>query len=62
MTDGKQIGTCAIESTGGWGNWASNTCKIKKVSGKHNLYVVIKGNSDESFRLNWWQFEPVIEN
>ncbi|MCF8357905.1 MAG: family 43 glycosylhydrolase [Prolixibacteraceae bacterium] len=53
--DGKLLGVCRVENTGGMQNWKMLSEKIKKVKGVHDLFFVF--NSDEGpFNIDWWQF------
>ncbi|WP_321317483.1 glycoside hydrolase family 43 protein [Labilibaculum sp.] len=54
--DGSLIGNCEIENTGGDDRWKSFTTKVKKVKGKHDLYLVFKGGEGELFHFDAWKF------
>ena len=53
---GPLLGTCAVKNTGGLQNWATQTCKLKKVSGVHDIYFVFKGGEGNLFNFDWWKF------
>ena len=36
--DGPLLLSCQVTETGGWQTWTAKTCKISKVTGKHDLY------------------------
>lgn len=54
--DGTLIGTCQVTETGGWQTWTTKTCKISKVTGKHNLYLNFTGGEGYLFNVNWFEF------
>jgi hypothetical protein len=54
--DGELLGTCKVVNTGGLLNWATVSCKVKKVNGVHDLYFVFKGGNGELFNFDWWKF------
>ncbi len=53
---GTLIGTCPVAGTGNWQTWAAATCKVRGVSGKHDLYLKFTGGSGYLFNLNWFKF------
>jgi beta-xylosidase len=55
--DGELLGTCNVANTGGMLNWATMSCKVKKVKGVHDLYFVFKGGEGELFNFDFWQFK-----
>ncbi len=56
--EGPIIGVCNIQSTGGMDIWSTQSTKIKKTKGVHDLYFVFKGDGDdELFNFDWWKFE-----
>jgi len=54
--NGTLLGTCQITETGGWQTWVTKTCKISKVTGKHNLYLKFTGGEGYLFNINWFEF------
>jgi hypothetical protein len=40
--DGPLLGTCEVQPTGDWQKWQSFTARIKKTSGKKDLFLVFK--------------------
>lgn len=54
--DGTLLGTCDITETGGWQTWATKTCKISKVTGKHDVYLRFTGEDGYLFNINWFEF------
>ena len=55
--DGELLGVCEVKSTGSMQNWAVQTCKVKKIKGVHDLYLVFKGGEGELFNFDWWRFQ-----
>lgn len=54
--DGDLLGTLEVGSTGGDQNWKTLSCKLEKVKGVHDVYLVFKGDGDELFNFDWWKF------
>ena len=54
--DGPLIGTCKVENTGGWQSWVTQTAKVEKVTGRHDLYLKFTGGPGYLLNLNWWRF------
>lgn len=55
--DGKLIGKCEIRNTGDWQKWSTIICKVKKVKGVHDLYLVFRGGEGKLFNFDWWSFK-----
>jgi hypothetical protein len=55
-TTGTLIGTCTVDKTGDWNTWATKSCKVTGVTGKHDLYLKFTGGSGYLFNFNWWKF------
>lgn len=55
--DGDLIGTCNVKKTGGAQTWTTQSCKVKKVKGVHDVYFVFKGGDGDLFNFNRWKFE-----
>ena len=53
--DGRLIGTCNVESTGGWQTWATQRAALEKTTGKHDLYLVFRGGEGYLFNIAWWK-------
>jgi len=51
------LGTCIIKPTGGATNWALQTCKMKKLTGVHDIYFVFKGGEGKLFNFDWWKMK-----
>jgi carbohydrate binding protein with CBM6 domain/pectate lyase-like protein len=49
---GTLIGTCSVNGTGGWQNWATVVCPLSRATGYHNVYLVYTG----SLNLEWFVF------
>lgn len=52
--DGELLGICEVKNTGGEQIWKTQTIKVKKVQGIHDLYFVFKGDNEKLFNFNWW--------
>lgn len=55
------IGRLEIKSSGGWQTWNTQTCKIEKTNGKHDIYFVAKGGEGYLFNINWWRCDNPVE-
>ena len=55
--DGKLIGTCKVEPTGGWQQWKSASCEVSGASGVEDLYLKFTGGDKPLFNLDCWKFE-----
>jgi hypothetical protein len=53
---GTLIGTCAVPVTGGWQNWATETCGITATTGTHTIYLVYTGSAGNLFNVEWFSF------
>lgn len=53
---GDVIGSCQVTSTGDMQNWKTISCKTKKVTGVHDLYLKFTGSEGKMFNFDWWQF------
>jgi beta-xylosidase len=54
---GTLLGELAVKSTDGTQTWVSQTCKVNKVSGVHDVYFVFKGGEGNLFNFDWWKFK-----
>jgi len=54
---GALIGTCLIKKSGDFLNWSMQSCKIKRVSGVHDVFLVFKGDNGNLFNFDWWKFK-----
>lgn len=55
---GPVIGVLPVSHTGGWDVWTTKTTAISGAFGVHDLFLVFKGDEDELFKFDWWQFTP----
>ncbi len=55
--DGTKIGTVKVSSTGALDKYADMSCKLKKVTGVHDLYFVFHGEGKNLFNIDYWRFE-----
>ncbi len=60
--DGTLIGSMEVGSTGGWQNWATQTCRIEKTTGVHDVYFVFRGAGGYLYNLNWFSIDYPYEN
>lgn len=54
--DGRLIGTCKVEGTGGWQAWVTRTAPVEAVSGRHDVYLRFTGGQGYLLNVNWWRF------
>jgi hypothetical protein len=55
--DGKLLGTCSVESTGGAQKWVTKSCTVSGADGVHDLFFKFAGTgSGALFNFNWWRF------
>jgi dextranase len=54
--DGPLIGTVDVGSTGHLQNWTTITAPVR-VRGKHDLYVVFRGETGDIAKVNWVSFQ-----
>jgi hypothetical protein len=52
---GNLIGTCNIRNTGGLHAWKTQSCKLNKVKGVHDVYFLFKGVETHLFNFNRWR-------
>jgi arabinoxylan arabinofuranohydrolase len=57
---GPLLGTCIVESTGGWLNWVTKSCQISKAKGVHDLYFMFKGRENNLCNFDWWRFSKML--
>lgn len=53
--NGKLVGSCNIESTGGLKIWKTITCSVKEVKSVHDVYFKFTGQGANMFNFNWYQ-------
>jgi DNA-binding CsgD family transcriptional regulator len=53
---GTIIGTFTFNSTGGWDNFTTQTCRVSGASGIHDLYIVAKGSGRGYGNIDWFKF------
>lgn len=53
---GSLLGTCKVNSTGGWDRFQSISCELKNAEGKASLCLVFIGGEQEFCRLDWFNF------
>lgn len=56
--DGQLIGRCEVGCTHGLDKWQRFSCDVKKVGGRHDLYLVFKGSHKaQLFEMDGYVFE-----
>lgn len=55
--NGPLLGVLNIKGTATPDNWAVRECKVNKVKGRHDVYLVFKGASGQLFNFDWWMFK-----
>jgi arabinoxylan arabinofuranohydrolase len=53
---GKLIGTLNTSIAKNTENFKSISCEVAQVTGKHDLFLVIKGSGTNPLKMDWWQF------
>jgi len=48
---GTKLAVCKILNTGNWDNYRTFSSRIKKVKGRHDVYLMFKGNKEQLFKL-----------
>ena len=54
--NGSLLGVLDVKNTGGDQMWKTIACKVKKISGVHDVYFVFKGGEGDLFNFDWWKF------
>jgi arabinoxylan arabinofuranohydrolase len=54
--EGDLLGTVEVISTGDYQIWKTQSCKINKTKGIHDVYLVFKGGEGNLFNFDWWKF------
>jgi len=55
--DGRLLGTLDVKNTGGSNNWETQSCKLNKVNGVHDVYLVFKGDDSNFLNFDWWKLK-----
>ncbi|TWU00272.1 Arabinoxylan arabinofuranohydrolase precursor [Botrimarina colliarenosi] len=55
--DGKLVGTCEVDDTGGWQTWDEVACDVTGVTGVHDLRLRFAGDDDRLPNVDHWRFE-----
>ncbi|MNR08622.1 Arabinoxylan arabinofuranohydrolase precursor [compost metagenome] len=53
---GKLIGTLAVPNTGQGQAWKEVSCKVDGATGKHDLFLTIKGANKPEVNIDFWSF------
>lgn len=54
--DGPLLGLCNVNKSETANQWETIKCKVKKVKGVHDLYLVFKGQGENLFDFDCWKF------
>lgn len=54
--NGTLLGTLDIKKTGGEQQWKTQSVRVTKITGVHDIFFVFKGGEDKLFNFDWWQF------
>lgn len=54
--DGTPVGSCTVKNSGGWQIWSGVSCRVTRISGKHNVYLRFTGGESYLLNINWFQF------
>ncbi len=54
---GEIIGACKISPASGQQEWKTVSCKVEKVTGVQDLYMVFKGDNEQLIKVDWWKFD-----
>jgi arabinoxylan arabinofuranohydrolase len=55
--DGKLIGTCKVDTTGGWQTWRQVSSDVSGLAGVHDLCLKFVGGEKPLLNLDHWKFE-----
>jgi hypothetical protein len=53
---GNLLGTCTVKNTTGRGHWETQSCKVGRTTGIHDVFFVFKGGQGDLFHFDWWKF------
>jgi arabinoxylan arabinofuranohydrolase len=59
--EGRLLGSVRVKKTGGAQRWKTFICKVEKIEGIHDLYLVFKGGDGNLFDFDWWKFQKIEE-
>lgn len=55
--NGPLLGRCAVAPTGSWQKYATVTCPIARIQGKHAIVLRVAGGEGHLLNLNWFSFQ-----
>lgn len=55
--EGRLIGTCKAENTGGWQTWKTVSCDVSGATGVQDLCLKFTGGDKSLLNLDYWRFE-----
>lgn len=53
--EGTLLGILNIINTGGDGKWQTQSCRVAKQGGIHDVYFVFSGTGSDLFNFDWWK-------
>jgi arabinoxylan arabinofuranohydrolase len=54
--NGNLLGTCSVKNSAGPGHWETQSCKVSRTKGIHDVFFVFKGGQGDLFHFDWWKF------
>lgn len=54
---GRLLATLKVDDTGGLQNWSTRSCRVRSVTGVHDLYFVFGSLDGAHCNFDWWKFE-----
>jgi len=55
--EGKLVGSCPVENTGGWQTWKTVSCEVTEAVGVQDLCLKFVGGEKPLLNLDHWKFE-----
>ena len=56
-SNGDLLCTLDVKNTGSMQNWETQSCKVNKIKGVHDVYLVFKGGEGDLFNFDWWKLD-----
>jgi arabinoxylan arabinofuranohydrolase len=53
--EGESVGILPVKNTGGEQQWKTQSTKIKRAEGVHDVYLIFKGEERDLFNFDWWK-------
>jgi arabinoxylan arabinofuranohydrolase len=55
--DGKVVGTCKVDNTGGWQVWKDISGDVSGALGVQDLFLKFTGGDKQLLNLDYWMFQ-----